>query len=286
MADVTAPGERGRVMGIWSTCYQVGGIAATALAAFLLAHHGWRAVFQVPALLLAAMGVAVLLLLPARVRRGPVLPGAAAAGTATARRRASVAAGVLASPVLLSYGACYFCLKLIRYSLLFWLPYYLHTSAGFAEAQSGYLSTSFEIGDVAGSVGLGYLSDRGTRSRARVAFVSILALAAALLLYARLQSDAAPVHFALMVLIGALLFGPDALLSGAAAQDAGGAQGAATAVGVVNAMGSAGALLQGALTIGVQQALGWNALFYVFVGLSLVAALCLLPALRAHARPP
>jgi sugar phosphate permease len=279
MADVTAPGERGRVMGAWSTCYQVGGIAATALAAFLLEHHGWRAAFHGPALWLAAMGVAVLVLLP----RSPAGASQAAAALSTPDARGGrLAARVLANPVLLSYGACYFCLKLIRYSLLFWLPYYLHTEAGFGEAQSGYLSTSFEIGGVAGSVGLGYASDRSTRGRAAVALLSILGLAVALLLYARLQTGAAPLHFALIAAIGALLFGPDALLSGAAAQDAGGARDAATAVGVVNGMGSAGALLQGVLTIGVQQAFDWNALFYVFVGLSLLAALCLLPALRAR----
>jgi sugar phosphate permease len=274
MADVTTPGERGRVMGAWSTCYQVGGIAATALAAFLLHHHGWRAAFHVPALWLAAMAAAVFVLLPMRSSPPPTaaFPNVPVPVPAFTR--------VLASPVLLSYGACYFCLKLIRYSLLFWLPYYLHTEAGFGEAQSGYLSTSFEIGGVAGSVGLGYASDRSTRGRAAVALLSILGLAVALLLYARLHDAAAPLHFALMAAIGALLFGPDALLSGAAAQDAGGARDAATAVGLVNGMGSAGALLQGALTIGVQQAFGWNALFYVFVGLSLLAALCLLPALR------
>ena len=92
------------------------------------------------------------------------------------------------------------------------------------------------------------------------------------------------VHFASMMLVGALLFGPDALISGAAAQDAGGARAAATAVGVVNGMGSAGALLQGALAVGVKHAFGWNALFYVFFVLALIASACLLPALRIAAQ--
>ncbi len=282
MADFTRPAERGRIMGVWSTCYQVGGIVATALAAFLVAHHGWRAAFYVPASWLAAMSVVVFLLLPASTRATDA-DASSALPAGNAPRRAWLRE-LLASPVLLSYGACYFCLKLIRYSLLFWLPYYLHTSVGFGEEHSGYLSTSFEIGGVAGSIGLGYVSDRSARGRAGVALLSLLALAGVLLVYARLQTDAAVLHFALMALIGALLFGPDALLSGAAAQDAGGQHSAATAVGVVNAMGSAGALLQGALTVGVQQAFGWHALFYVFFALALIACACLVPALRAHRR--
>ena len=54
---------RGRVMGVWSTNYQVGGLAATAFATFLLVHHGWRAAFLVPAAWVAAVGLVILLFL-------------------------------------------------------------------------------------------------------------------------------------------------------------------------------------------------------------------------------
>jgi sugar phosphate permease len=255
-------------------------MAATALATWLLAHYGWRAAFHAPAAWMAVVAIAVLVLLP----RKPQVANAAAATTAsTTSARPSFwpsARELFVHPVLYSYGACYFFIKLIRYSLLFWLPYYLHTSAGFDDATSGYVSTSFEIGGVLGTIALGYVSDRMTASRASAAIASLLGLALALLLYARLGTAAAMVHFASMMLVGALLFGPDALISGAAAQDAGGTRAAATAVGVVNGMGSVGALLQGALTIGVKEAFGWNALFYVFFVLALIASACLVPALR------
>jgi sugar phosphate permease len=273
MSDHTTAADRGRVMGVWSTCYQVGGVAATALATWLLTHFGWRAAFRVPAVWLAAVGVAVLLLLANRAT-----PASTKAAEVPSKR------GLLANPVVYAYGACYFCLKLIRYSLLFWLPYYLHTSVGFGDERSGYLSTSFEIGGVAGSIGLGYVSDRFRLARSAAAMASLLGLACALLLYARMGPSSALGHFAAMTLIGALLFGPDALLSGAAAQEAGGPHAAATAVGIVNGLGSIGALLQGALTIGVQQVFGWNALFYVFFGLALLAAACLVPTLRPRPR--
>jgi sugar phosphate permease len=274
VAEWTNPRTRGRVMGAWSTCYQVGGVAATALATWLLAHFGWRAVFRGPALWLVIMSVLLLCLL----RQGQQ--------SSTERTPLSLRSqlhAVLRTPVLYSYGACYFCIKLIRYSLLFWLPYYLHTSAGFDEIASGYLSTAFEIGGVVGSIGIGYASDRMPHSRARVASLSLLGLAAALLLYGSAESQSATWHFVTLAFVGALLFGPDALISGAAAQDATHDASAATAVGVVNGLGSLGALLQGALTVGLQHALGWNGLFHVFVGLSLLAAACLWPGLRGHA---
>src|SRR6184192_60695 len=45
MAAWYGPTERGAVMGFWSTCFQVGPLVATALAAWLLAHFGWRTAF-------------------------------------------------------------------------------------------------------------------------------------------------------------------------------------------------------------------------------------------------
>src|SRR4029077_1355294 len=62
VASWTSVRTRGRVMGLWSTCYQAGGIAATALATWLLAHYGWRAAFRVPALWLFAVALLVLTL--------------------------------------------------------------------------------------------------------------------------------------------------------------------------------------------------------------------------------
>jgi sugar phosphate permease len=52
-------------------------------------------------------------------------------------------------------------------------------------------------------------------------------------------------------------------------------------VGIVNGVGSIGAILQGFVTVTVSQRYGWSALFYGFVALSLVGALALLPASRS-----
>ncbi|MBW2736826.1 MAG: MFS transporter, partial [Deltaproteobacteria bacterium] len=45
MAAWTRRDERGTVMGVWSTCYQVGGLLASFLAAYLIGAQGWRAAF-------------------------------------------------------------------------------------------------------------------------------------------------------------------------------------------------------------------------------------------------
>jgi sugar phosphate permease len=289
VAEWTTVKDRGTVMAFWATCYQVGGIAATALAAWLLAHHGWRSVFFAPAVLIALVGVLVLFLLrpgpssfPDGSRHADPSPDAQAAVRRAARHR------VLRSPVLWSFGASYFSIKLIRYSLLFWLPYYLSEGLGYDPVQAGYMSIAFEVGGVVGVVAIGILSDRFRRyARSTLALVALLALAGTLGLCNVAARAGVVANVAVFAAVGAFLFGPDSLVSGAAAQDAGGPHAAATATGFVNGMGSIGAVLQGVVTVKVSRIWGWEALFYVFVALALAAALCLLPSVthREHEQP-
>jgi sugar phosphate permease len=283
MAEWFRTKERGAVMGVWTTNYQVGGLAATALATVLLAHWGWRTAFVVPAVALAAVAGLVLLALPEREGA----PSPAAQGSVLPVRSRDI----LRLPAVWSIGASYFGLKIIRYSLLFWLPFYLHKELGYSEAAAGYLSVSFELGGIAGAIVVGLISDRYFSNRRRVLASRMIALlAVALLLYSRVAALGPAANFAGMALVGFCLFGPDALISGAAAQDIGGPAAAATAAGVINGLGSIGAILQGWITVGISQALGWGALFYFFVALALVSALALrvagasptAPAAAAH----
>ncbi len=287
MAEWTTPADRGRVMGLWSTCYQAGGVLATVVCARAAAAWGWRAAFWLPAFVM----VFVALLVGAFLRPGPRSKELSRSPLPDARDRSSrepldaearaARAAVLRSPLVYSYGAAYFCIKLVRYSLLFWLPFYLERALGHDKTTAAYLSTGFEVGGLAGAIGLGWLSDRLTRvPRATVSAAALVGLAGALWLFGAAAGASPTACFASLALVGALLFGPDSLLSGAAAQDAGGPHGAALAAGLVNGIGSLGAILQEGVTRGVSSRWGWEALFRVFVGLALAAALCLAPATR------
>lgn len=280
MADWYPPAERGTVMGVWSTCYQVGGLAATAFATALLSAYGWRWVFYGPAIAVGAVGLLVLGALaerPGATRGAPATPKAPAEEAEfRAARRA-----VLVSPTVWSFGAAYFCLKIIRYSILFWLPYYLHNALHYSEKKAGYLSVSFEVGGILGVLIAGALSDRiAGRRRSTLASAMMGLLALSLLAYSFVARWGAVPNFAAMALVGLLLFGPDSLLAGAAAQDLGGKHAAATATGFVNGMGSVGAILQGAFTVTLREALGWDAVFYGFLVVALAGALALAPTWR------
>ncbi|MBI4509930.1 MAG: MFS transporter [Deltaproteobacteria bacterium] len=261
---------RGKVMGFWSTNYQVGGLVATALASFLLVRHGWRAAFVTPALWVAVVGAVVLLFLVEKPR-GKVTQSSAAAGT-------SALGTVLRNPLAWALGGSYAGLKLIRYSLLFWLPFYLHQRLGYEEGVAGYLSVAFEAGGTVGAIATGWIADRfAPANRSRLAVPMLLCLALALALYQALGHHGIVANASIMAVVGFLLFGPDTLISGTCAQDVGGPDATGSAAGVINGLGSIGAIFQGAVTAAVSKHWGWDALFYVFVATALLSAGLLMP---------
>jgi sugar phosphate permease len=71
-------------------------------------------------------------------------------------------------------------------------------------------------------------------------------------------------------LVGILTYGPDTLMSGAAAQNVGG--GTAAAAGFVNGVGSIGQMLSPLIVAYVADAYGWDTVFLLFVWFALAGA--------------
>src|SRR5437016_7156531 len=109
MAAWYGPTERGAVMGFWSTCFQVGPLAATAAAVWLRDIAGWRYAFFIPAVWVGVFGLAV----PVFLEEGPVQEKAEAEPDHKAVRAARWTA--LRNPIVWLLGASYFGMKLIRY---------------------------------------------------------------------------------------------------------------------------------------------------------------------------
>jgi sugar phosphate permease len=276
MTEWTTPQNRGTVMGLWSTCYQAGPLLAGPFAGLLIHAYGWRAAFQIPAVIMTFVALLVLAL----VRPGSTPPGASEPnGAQVLAERRAAQREVVRNRVLWSYGASYFCIKFVRYALQLWLPYFLQKQLSYADDRASYVAAAFEAGGLVGVVTIGFLSDRRKLGRVGLSAASLLVLALALLACVHLIGASVWLNAGLFALLGAFLFAPDSILCGAAAQDAGGRQAASMATGFVNGIGSFGALLVGLLVPGVAKTYGWSALFPVLVGVAVLAALCLLPAL-------
>ncbi len=280
--------ERGRVLGLWSTCYAFGGLAASSVIGWWTyqVFADWHMAFYAGAAVVGA--VALLFLLLQRDKPEDVgLPSieryhgeaeAAAEATATDEREGSWKAigEVLRNRAVLTLGLAYFLLKPARYAILLWGPtIVLERLPEVGKVGAAVIPTAFELAGLLGPILIGLASDKLFGARRMPACVlSLAALTVVLALFAPLTSTG---NVGLMVgvlfLIGLTLYGPDSMISGAAAIDFGTRKGAGTAAGFVNGCGSVGAILGGLLP----GYFGTEIIFHGFTVAALLAALLLLP---------
>jgi sugar phosphate permease len=281
MEQVPPSGRRGVVMGAWTTNYVIGGLVAGPVAAAFLHAYGLRGAFVGPAVIVVVVAVLVFFWLPegragtAQARSRKVQ--AADVAAKRAERRAAVTQ-VLRTPRVWVLGASYFFMKLTRYAFLLWAVFYGETELGYSNAKATSVAMAFEAGGALGAISIGLASDRlfGGR-RFPVAIGSLVCLAVSLVAYDHLSHTGVLSNVLGLAAIGFFLFGPDAILSGAAAQELGGPAAAATAAGIINGLGSIGPVFGSEFWTRFSTTYGWSAAFSLLGGGALVAALMLAP---------
>ena len=248
MGSWTERKERGVLMGIWGTCYQVGGIGAKAWAAFWMARQGWRGSFFAASMVVVLVWLAVYLWqrnkpedvglppMDAENQEGvEVVEGAEEASPWT--RALVVNIGLV--------GCFYFGVKFVRYALWSWTPYFLEKNFDLAGDDAGYLSTIFDIAGFAGVIFAGVISDKlfaGKRTPISLIMLVGMTLGCACMY---LFGSTSVGFFAITLgIVGFMLFGPDSLLTGAGAIEIGSPRTALAAAGIINGIGSIGSVVQ------------------------------------------
>ncbi len=273
--------KRGSILGLWSTCYQVGSLVATSFAAFILGALGWRWSFFGASMVLLSVWALVAWLhpnTPEHVGLEPVKdedePEEKGSNAPTGVKTGLGWNRQVVLTVLMM-GAIYFCIKFLRYALWSWTPYFLSSNLGLQGDDAGYVSTVFDISGFVGVILAGYLSDRWLKGRR--AFLSLLMLVGMAMSFVAmyLWGAASAVTFAVtMGFCGFMLYGPDSLLSGVGAIDVGSVKGALVAAGLINGMGSIGPIFQ-------EELIGWlykvhngdlNAILMMFMAVAFVGA--------------
>ena len=260
MANWTTRSERGTIMGFWSTCYQFGGVAATAWASYWLAKQGWRGSFFAASAVLVIIWMYVYFF----VRNKPedvgliLIEEQNETQELTPEEQQKQSTGMFSAGVLqtvLLVGCFYFFVKFVRYALWSWAPFLLDTQFGLEADTAGYMSTLFDLFGFMGAMTAGYVSDRWFHGRRTI--ISIIMLVGmvfgCIVLYwagTMTSSGLFSQNIVLITcgvglsLIGFMLFGPDSLLTGAGAMDLGSKKSALAAAGIINGMGSVGSMAQ------------------------------------------
>ncbi|KAL6911912.1 hypothetical protein ACP4OV_000717 [Aristida adscensionis] len=291
--------RRGLIMGVWNAHTSVGNIAGSLAAAAML-RYGWGWSFVLPGGLIALGGALVLFFLapyPQYVGFGPspIEPVSeestdgedvvvAAGGAGKDRRDAVGILKALAIPGVVIFALCLFFAKLVAYTFLYWLPFYLSQTAIGGEylssASAGYLSALFDVGGIIGGILAGFVSDQ-LNARATTAAVFMYLAIPSLFLFHAYGSTSKVTNVGLMMISGLFVNGPYALITTAVSADLGthkslkgDSRALATVTAIIDGTGSLGAALGPFLT-GFISRNGWDSVFVMLAFCAFVAAVLL-----------
>lgn len=152
--------KRGLIMGIWNAHTSIGNISGSLLAASVL-DYGWGWSFIVPGALVALGGIIVYLFLAAypedvgfpcangscveqgvatdeetisEKREGGAIETRSSSSTGSVSKRSVGIAEACRIPGVIPFSLCLFFSKLVAYTFLYWLPFYLsQTGTGFQD---------------------------------------------------------------------------------------------------------------------------------------------------------
>ncbi|XP_050225006.1 putative glycerol-3-phosphate transporter 1 [Mercurialis annua] len=292
--------KRGLIMGIWNAHTSIGNISGSLIAAAML-RHGWGWSFVVPGFLIGFVGVVIFLILPVNpesvgvdrneddevnsprksgeeVTQPLLRPNFESKDTAVGFIQAWKIPGVA------PFALCLFFSKLVAYTFLYWLPFYLsHTAIDgkyLSNDSAGNMSTLFDVGGVIGGILAGHISDRlGARAITAASFM--YCAIPALFFYRSYGHVSLNINIALMFITGMFVNGPYALITTAVSADLGthsslkgNSRALATVTAIIDGTGSVGAAI-GPLMTGYISAKSWSAVFTMLMGAALVAGLLL-----------
>ncbi len=266
--------ERGRIMAVWATCYQLGSILAKSFAALMLAVASAAWSFWGAAIIMMVIWVIFLLFerdTPEDAGLTGLIEEVEIEVSETQARQHASGAGPWKRQVLLSVvfmGCCYFVFKFLRYALDSWSPLALKELFDLSETSAGYISTAFDWVGFVGVLFAGWASDRffaGRRYQVIVGMTAGMFLAFVFLAFAGIHSVW---MFGIgLSLCGFMLMGPDSLLAGVGAIDVGGRRKAVLAAGLINGLGSIGPIFQEEIIGYLLDNHGYDAVFQMLIGI-------------------
>ncbi|GAB5576231.1 glucose-6-phosphate exchanger SLC37A1 isoform X1 [Prionailurus iriomotensis] len=178
--------------------------------------------------------------------------------------------GALRIPGVIEFSLCLLFAKLVSYTFLFWLPLYITSVDHLDARQAGELSTLFDVGGIFGGILAGVISDR-LEKRASTCGLMLLLAAPTLYMFSTISRMGLEATIAMLLLSGALVSGPYALITTAVSADLGthkslkgNSHALATVTAIIDGTGSVGAAL-GPLLAGLLSPSGWNNVFYMLM---------------------
>ncbi len=293
--------RRGKVIGFVGTGYQVTAVATYVVSGQAASYFGWRGALWVPAGIMVAAAIGMLLVLeerPGNVQDdsddATPVPAPANEDAANPYRTpqqaepSSVAKApkndprnsvrenfllTITNPSLWMLGISLGLLNACRYGFLDWGLTHLKEVQDTGVGKAALKYAVLPLGAIAGAYLAGWATDRffGSR-RAPVTCILLLALAVLSLAYDTVARTSVPLTMVLLVMIGFCIYGPQVLLVGTAPADLARKGTSAAAAGFVNCMGYIGAASGDYFTGRTLDAHGWEQAIFMWAAWAVAAA--------------
>ncbi|NLJ56601.1 MAG: MFS transporter [Firmicutes bacterium] len=278
------PTTRGRLMGFYGTCYQIGNVYAWLLASYLVTALGWRSAFWVPGVLFILFAIhnyvrfrntpeSIGLPTLEEFTRNPDTVTTADASVETIKAAqqeehigfAETFKQTVANPRIWIIAMSFFFLDVIRYGFLAWAPTYMF-DIGVPMGSVAWKAAALPLAGSAGAIFAGWASDKifGTR-RAPVVCVMMILLGVFSYLFTLIPAEQGTLMVLCLLAVGFFTYGPHVTLVGTVALDFGTRKAAGSAAGFIDSIGYLGAFLTGIITGYLVDWGGWSAGLWFWV---------------------
>ena len=269
------PKELATKMSIWNASTNLGAGMVFVICGYLLSWFGkWQLCFFVPAALAFLCALFLWWVLPdtPQALGLPEVEGTKVKAAAEKDEdwKAVAVKYVFSNPYIWLLAVANFFVYTIRYAMLDWSPTLLTQAKGLRLSDAGWMAAGYEISGMIGALIGGWITDRVFGGRGFRSCVFYMAAAGvSVLLFWKVAGQSALLNTLLLCASGFFIYGPQCLISIAAANLAT-KRAAATAVGLTGFFGYASTTLSGWGLGKLVQTYGWDA---GFIGMLIVAVL-------------
>lgn len=286
--------ERGKVAGMYGSCYQVGNALSWLLAGYLAETYGWRFVFWIPALIFGVSSI----LYYFGIRNSPESMGLPSVEehvkqSTIGRSKKKTTLGrsarkpldeehlgfgftlrrTFANPRMWVMGIAFMLLDVVRYGFFVWAPTFLFEVQGAEISTAAYKTMVIPIAGSLGAISAGWATQKyfGSR-RAPIVAVMLACLGSLAWVYPKIPVDNWILGLVCLAAIGYFTYGPHVTMVAAIPMDFGTRKGASSATGFIDGLGYVGAALAGVVSGWLIDNYSWDAAFNFWIASAFIAA--------------
>lgn len=286
--------ERGTWWGTWNSSHNVGGAVIPLLVGVVAQFLGWRFGMYVPGILCIGVGLFVFFCLrdtPASLGLPPIekfrddYPAATKKVEENITLKELLFKYVINNGYLWLLGIAYFFVYVIRGAFNDWTPLFLIETRGYKLVTANASIVWFELGGLVGNIAAGWASDKifkGRRGPVNIIFA--LAVVGAIGGLWLVPPGFLMLDYALIFMIGFLIFGPQMLI-GVAAAELSHKKAAGAATGFIGFIAYLGMATAGYPLMKIMETTSWGGFFIALAICGVVSVLLLIPMWSIKTNP-